>query len=117
MAIVAVAAIALLPTTVLVNRIVTKSAVTAQVGNADEPAPAAVAHEVTFASAPVAVPSAQKTIAASCGLICDPDMGVLWQHVVNASDGDARTAVVVEAIRSMLRAIDDGVVAAASALP
>jgi hypothetical protein len=116
-AIVAFAAIVLVPTALLANRIVGKSEVTAQAGVAEETAAAAVAHEVTFAAAPVTVPPVPQAIAASCGLICDPDMGALWQQVVSASDSDARTTVVAEAIRSMLRTIDDAVAAAASALP
>ena len=116
MAIVAVAAIALLPAALLANRIVAKSEVTAQASVAEEPAASAVAHEFTLAAAPVTIPALQ-AIAASCGLICGPDMGALWQQVVSASGSDARTAVVAEAIRSMLRAIDDAVAAAAPALP
>jgi hypothetical protein len=51
-----------------------------------------------------------------CGLICDPDMGALWQHVVSASDIGSRSEIVANAIRMTLRAIDEAVVGAAPAL-
>src|SRR5258708_4640731 len=97
MAIVAVAAIALLPTTVIANRMVAKSSAADHADNAEQFADATRAREVTYAATPdlstLAPPTKQSAIA-GCGLICDPDMGALWQHVVSESDSDARHAVV-----------------------
>ena len=116
-AIVAVAAIALVPTTVLVNRIVARNAATAHTDNAEQFADATGAREVTYAATPVSPTPTTQSITTTCGLICDPDMGALWNQVVSAADSDARAAIIAEAIRKTLRAIDDAVVAAAPAIP
>jgi hypothetical protein len=116
-AIVAVAAITLVPAAFLANRIVADSAVTAHAGIVEQPAGTTVARSITYAATPPIPALAEQPIVVSCGLICDPDLGALWQQVISASDSARTSAIVADTIRRMLRAIDEAVVAAAPALP
>jgi hypothetical protein len=116
MAIVAVAAITLVPTALLANRIVANGAVTVPTDLGAAPTGFIAPAPVTYSASPAPPALAQQPMVDGCGLICDPDMGALWQHVVSASDIGSRSEIVANAIRMTLRAIDEAVVGAAPAL-
>ena len=117
-AVVAIAAMALIPTTVLASRISVNGSGTAPVEFAEESPGLADAHENVYTATPVEAPAVNPSTVANCGLICAPEVGALWNAVTaGASDTDARVVALAESIRSSLGAIDDAVVAAASAMP
>jgi hypothetical protein len=116
-AIVAVAAITLVPTALLANRLVAKRAVTKQTSFTEQPRATTIDRSASYAAPPPTTEFEQLRVVASCGLVCDPDLGALWQQMIRAVDSDSRRALVAETIRTTLQAIDEAVAAAAPALP
>lgn len=117
-ALIAVGAIALLPMTVVASRLSVHSSGTAPVAFAEAAPDVSVAGEIEYATNPPASPQANTSTVGDCGLSCAPEVAALWQSVsAGASDLDARTVALAESIRSSLGAINDAVVAAASAMP
>ena len=117
-AVIAIGAMALIPTAVLASRISANGSGTAPVEFAEAPPEVTVAQEDVYAATPIEAPDANRSTVAPCGLMCAPEVGALWNAVTaGASDTDARVVALSESIRSSLGAINDAVVAAASAMP
>ena len=116
-ALIAVSAMALLTTSVLASRIDINGPGAAPADFSEAPRDVSVDREDEYAPAPVTSPQANQPIA-TCSLTCAPEVAALWNAVrAGGPDTDARVAALVESIRSSLGAIDDAIVAAASAMP
>ena len=114
-ALIAVGAMALLPTTVLVSRMSSNSSGPTPVAFAE--APRDVGADRVDEYTATSVTSPQSTTVANCGLICAPEVAALWNAVkTSAPDTDDHIAALAESIRSSLGAIDDAIVDAVSAM-
>ena len=116
-AIAAVAAITLVPTALVASRITSNTSTHSYAGVAAQPASDSESRDTAYRENATSPSLVEQSIVETCGVICDSDLGALWQQVIGASDGDSRGAIVADMIRSMLRAIEEAIVASAPALP
>ncbi|MEO5842166.1 MAG: hypothetical protein ABIQ73_09615, partial [Acidimicrobiales bacterium] len=89
LAIIAAATITLVPTALLANRLVAKRAVTEQTSLTEQPRNMFDDRSASYAATPATITQERPRVVASCGLVCDPDMGELWQQEIRALNTDA----------------------------